>query len=910
MKSENIYIMNLEAAYIYKDVMNNEKTTSKKRDLIKLFSATFPYSLEAIRIDKYYPNSFYCINHKQYTKKIINVTFDKDYYIWDEDNKKRKVIANRKKIRKYLYNNGFTVDNIHYVFYKRSPAKAKNGYSLFIQENMKNVLLNRSRLEIEFKEDEECDLTSLLAYESLILSNMEFIINLDPEKEILLIDDIYGKEFEITASVTREVNEKLETNNIKINLKNCLTDGQGLLDESVFQQYNKSDKGFMLLRSDMFKCCAFNTKLQEWFKYNNIETLTDMFDNTYNACDIKLVTTPNSLKFLKLAYKFTGSQTKSEYDNLHKEEKYIIDKKCYNHWREKIDDIFGVVKNDKEGNYGNYNRLTYQLINSIPNLTYDDLMELTKEEREYVNLLKNDNAVFKSYLGCDAKSILKLEKCLEESDEDDGDFNLYENTELMSALLLVNSDIQYTNKFKKMKSNLIANYIKHLKKAKIRIKDAKYVTLFSNPYEMLLASINKYENVSIMEGREIYCPYYNDEQEFCASRNPHVLSGNVMYTKNKYYGEYKKWFNFTKNICAINFFDNDAPDRLQGADTDSDTFILFPNPILYNKAKYCEDNFPTPINKVEGKSKLRKYNMDEICKLDVILSNNYIGKIINLSQIINSYLNEAIIKNKSEDVINEFYQASSKLSSLSQIEIDKSKKIFDNVKMGMELNKIRHIESLRFISEEDKYGNLVDKMVVPNFFSMISDFNDYRIFEKFQTPLDILQDVLVFEGGSRLKGSKHKDLGSLLIKEYNGAYNKNSANAIFKVVELCGKRINSLKVKTCILNDKAKTTIQIKSKKQAISKLKKLKPSDATILFILKQCFDPEQEDFFNFKKYSMLTLNLLFMSKRKQVLKCFVNNDLNDNVLIKNFDNYNYILFGNRYKNVKINNIKRVLKI
>jgi len=874
--------MNLEAVYLYIDIINNQKTTSKKRDLIKLFSATFPYSLEAIRINQMYPESFYYLNHKQYTKKIINVTFDKNYTIWDEENKKRKTIATKKKIRKYLYNNGFEIDGIRYVFYKRSPAKAKNGYALFIQENMKESLLDRSRLGVKFEENEKLDLTSLLAYESLVSSEIEFIINLDPKKEILLIDDIYGKEFETIASVTRENNGELFTKNETINLRNCMTDGQGLLDESIFQQYNKSDKGFMLLRSDMFKCCAFNTKLQKWFEYNSVETITDMFGNTYNTSDIKLVTTPNSLKFLKFAYKFNDDK-----------------KECYKHWKTNIDELFGVVKCDKEGNYGNYNRLTYQLINSIPNLTYSDLMELTKLEREYINLLKNDSAVFKSYLGCDAKSILKIEKILE---EDDDDFNLYENMELMSALLLVNSDIQYTKKFKKMKSDLIANYIKYLRKAKIRIEGAKYLTLFSNPYEMLLASINKYVGESIMQSREMYCPYYIDGQEFCASRNPHVLSGNVMYVKNKYYEEYKDWFNFTKNICAINFFDNDAPDRLQGADTDSDNFLILPINILYDKAKYCEDNFPTPINKVEGKSKLRKYNMNEISKLDVILSNNYIGKIINLSQIINSYLNEAIIKDKSEDMINEFYQASSKLSSLSQIEIDKSKKIFDNVKMSKELNKIRHIEHLKFINEEDRYGNQVDKMVVPNFFSMISDFNDYRIFEKFSTPLDILQDILIFKGGNRLRGSKHKELSDLLVREYNGAYNKNSANAIFKVIEPCGKRINGLKVKTCPLNDKGKTTVRIESKKQAVRKLKNLKPNDATILFVLKQCFDPEQKDFFGFKKYSMLTLNLLFMSKRKQVLKCFLNKDLNEEVLIKNNKDFTYILFGNKYKKTTTN--------
>ena len=109
--------MNLEAVYIYKDIINNEKTTSKNRDLIKLFSATFPYSLEVIRMEQMFPNSFYCVNNKQYTKKIINVTFDKKYTKWDEDKKKRVTIASKKKIRKYLYNNQNLFSDYSHSFY-------------------------------------------------------------------------------------------------------------------------------------------------------------------------------------------------------------------------------------------------------------------------------------------------------------------------------------------------------------------------------------------------------------------------------------------------------------------------------------------------------------------------------------------------------------------------------------------------------------------------------------------------------------------------------------------------------------------------------------------------------------------------------------------------------------------------
>lgn len=907
--------MNLEACYIYKDIMENKKLTYKNRDLVKLFSATMPYSLETIRMNNMFPDDtdiFYMVNNKQYTRKVINVTFDKNYTFWDAEKEwidkegntqkgKRITIAHKKKIRKYLYTNGFVMDGKKYIFYKRGAGKAKNGYALFIQENMKDKLLNRSRLGLKFAENEELDLTSLLAYESLISSGLDDTIELDPKTEILLIDDIYGVEFESLASVTREENKEITTKNEIIKLRNCLTDGQGLLDESVFVKYKKSDKGFMLLRSDMFKCCAFNTKLRKWFEKNEITILKDMFGNEYEANKIKLVTTPNSLKFLKFAYKFNESETKSEYDKITKEERFEIDKKCYEHWRTNIDSAFGVVKYDKIGNYGNYNRTTYQLLNSIPNLIYDDLMEITKLEREYVMLLKNDNAVFRNYLCADAEFGLKFDKSLE-----DGDLSSYENIDLMNALLLVNSDIQYTKKFKMMKTKLIANYIKHLKRGKIRMKDNKYVTLISNPYEMLLATVNKYENQSIMQGREIYCKYYKDSQGFCASRNPHINSGNVMYTKNKYHHEYDEWFNFTDNICVINFFDNDASDRLQGCDTDSDTILLIPNDILSSKAKYCEENFPTPINRVKGNSKLRKYNMVELQKLDVVLSENYIGRIVNLSQIINSYLNDAISKDEPKETINELYQASSRLSSMSQIEIDKSKKVFDNISMSKELSKIRQIEYIKYIEEQDKFDQMARKMIVPRFFSMISDFNEYRVFEKFNTPLDILQDVLVFDNAKYQRGDKHKDFTELLVansRYVDGVCRKRQFENIYSIISECGSKINGLKVKSCTLNEKAKKTVERKAKKDAINKLKKLVVSESTILGYLKLAFTMETNDY---SKYSMLALNLLFVAKKAQVLNCFksINRD-EDELLIKIKGISDYNIFGNDYQKMRRKEIK-----
>jgi hypothetical protein len=886
--------MNLEACYIYKDIVENKDTVSKNKDLSKLYSATIPYSLETIRINNNFPNSFYTKHKKQYTNVIVNVRFDKPYYQWDETQERvtrngqvkqgvKKIVATNKKIRKYLYVNGFILNGIKYVFYKRGAGKAKNGYAFFIQEHMKDYLVNRSRLNISFSKNEKVDLTSLLAYESLVSSGIEFTITLDPKTEILLIDDINGQKFKSMASITKEVDGCIHTSNEQIEIQNCITDGQALLDESIFKQYNKKDKGFMLLRTDMFKSCAFNTKLSKWFKENNITELRDMFGNKYDSTKVKLITTPNSLKFLKFSHKVTGG-TKSD---------------GYNYWRNNIDNVFGVVKCDKEGNFGSHNRTTYQLLNSIPNLTYEELLEITKLERDYVMLLKNDSSVFKHYLGYDLK---KTQEVMEGLENDN--LVIDENKDLLTALLMVNSDVQYTKKFKKMRSDLIANYIKNLKRGKIRLADTKYVTLFSNPYEMLLASIGKFNNTSIMKGREIYCSAYDKNQDFCASRNPHINAGNVMYTTNRYHEEYK-WFNFTDNICAINFFDNDAPQRLQGADTDSDTFLLIPNHILTKKALYCEKNFPTPINMIEGSSKKMKYNMSELQKLDIILSNNYIGKIVNMSQIINSYMNDAITKKESKEVMQELYNASSKLSSMSQIEIDKSKKSFDNIDISKEISKIKENAYIRYVLEDDKYGDKVKKMVVPKFFKNVSDFNEYRVFERFETPLDILQDVLTFHGAKRMKGEKHKEFYDLLVdgKEFKGKVSQNSVVAIHKVIETYGKRVNGLKVKSCKLSEEAKKTVKRKINRECIAKLKKLKPSDISILYVLQQCFGNNNLDVFGFKKYSIFALSLLFNSKKKQVLKCFKNKNVDDeDVLIKIKTKSDIEIFGSKYQKTKIN--------
>jgi hypothetical protein len=340
----------------------------------------------------------------------------------------------------------------------------------------------------------------------------------------------------------------------------------------------------------------------------------------------------------------------------------------------------------------------------------------------------------------------------------------------------------------------------------------------------------------------------------------------------KKHDEYK-WFNLSDNIIVVNITDNDLPARGQGFDEDSDTLLICPNKKLAKLSKECQ-KYPTPINGIKGVTTPRKNTMKDLAELDGMLQSNYIGKICNKAQIINSYMNEAIANELDQKIIDELFDASSKLSSLSQVEIDKAKKSFDNIKMAKELGKINHIEvelgdkkvtildfvegvvlkgkttkekkliksSIRnyirkvkndkhihynFVREYTDLKIAPVKMIVPNFFDVVAEDNTYRSFRTFKTPMDYLQQILDEEivnktrddkGTTKDKKTKKNNqkppkFRDLLVKDksLDCKSNVSQKDDIFKIIEECGKTINGLKVK----NKKDKNGNPIKLNKNA-----------------------------------------------------------------------------------------------
>ena len=157
-------------------------------------------------------------------------------------------------------------------------------------------------------------------------------------------------------------------------ITNDIWDGESLLDESLFAG-NYADKHMLLLRNKFFKSCAFRTKLQKWFADKHI-TLSDLKVRGFvtlaeDIAQIVMVTTPNSLKYLK----FVGG----------------LSEKNIKQWAAHTDGTFGVVKWDQPTRFfhGKMVQSSYQLLNTLP-LTEEEVRTLLQPSIDYIALLRKD----------------------------------------------------------------------------------------------------------------------------------------------------------------------------------------------------------------------------------------------------------------------------------------------------------------------------------------------------------------------------------------------------------------------------------------------------------------------------------------------------------------------------------------
>lgn len=607
-----------------------------------------------------------------------------------------KTVKGTAELRQELYQDGFICGGIKYVRWKRSSGSSRVGKCLFIDEKLYKRMHKWEMCGLKIKEGDEVDLAALESYISLPTSSIVDILDIDPDS-ILVIDDFESSFTDHVVSVS-DCDGKLVAKEEDCTITNSIWDGQGLIDISAMGAYKK--KGMILLRNLFFKCCCFNCNLQQWFEDNGITDISQLngYTRAKNISDIKIVTTPSSIKYLKF-----GS----------------IDK-----WLDNIDSVFGVVKYDKPTHFfsGDMVQTHYQLLNTLQ-MTKEETAAFLKDTFDYMTLLRDNPAVLRYHIKYPIANELSITPAESKND-------------VVYKLLGLNEKFAQTKLYNDFKNDLLKSFTKNLRLGHVLV-DGNYETLLGNPIEMLQASIGKFNGESVLGVGNIHTRRFPYGIELVGSRSPHISMSNVWVPVNVESKQIDKYFNLTKEIVCINSINENVLNRLSGADFDSDTVLLTDNPHILNAAKKNKDKYPVAISNVSSVKRKRKYTCDEQADLDIKTSNNLIGDIINLSQELNTRIWDKVNRGGSYEDIKEIYLDVCILNVASNLEIDSAKKEF-NINNSKELMRLR--EKYR-IDDDD------GRCIKPNFFKAKDIGKGYydnkkRNYKKHLTTMDFLQECV------------------------------------------------------------------------------------------------------------------------------------------------------------------------
>ena len=589
---------------------------------------------------------------------------------FDADNncytfKQAKTILSTSDLRELLYDNGFTMLNakgnpIEYVRYKRSAGMSRVGKCYFIRKEMYKKMMvwsdfspGSSKIDAELKEfglSIISDPVAHEAYTALTLSTIEDTVEI-PLESILFMKDINGYTYPKAVHVKNE-NGIVTAEYEEVEISSILWDGEALLDESVFEQAGRSNKGMMLLRNRYFKSCAFNTKLQQWFKENKIKDISQLngFTPAANVSQIKMIVTESSLKFLKMI--------DGEFED---KIRYWVD-----HIKTDGGNIFGIVKSEKPTKFmgGKYVRTSYQLINTV-NITEDEAKALIEPVNEFKRNLRNDYCFMKYYLD------------EFRSDDSDLEFNpLLYKKKLVSLILDKYPEFAETKIYYGFRNDIIREINNSVKSGKLLVHGTNAV-LFGNGVEMLISSTYRdyqpWRNfVDNADRISVYSPFFSERKRILCARSPHITMGNIIVADCEKQS-FDRFFNLTGNIVCVSAIGSTVQHRLNGCDYDSDIMLISDNSILSEAALRDYGRFPVPYNGLE----FDKSENKSLAEIDRLISENKIGEIVNLSQKLNT-IYWSIINTPDISIISpeELYEDICILAVLSNTEIDKAKRIY------------------------------------------------------------------------------------------------------------------------------------------------------------------------------------------------------------------------------------------
>ncbi len=913
MKKENkgVYIKSIEANKIYANNKRGDYLTGK-------YVGKVPYSLQLIKLEsingfnkfasklnpnKYLTNDLINVSFEydvdsavkvikrteerieKYKTEIEKATTDKEIKeLTDKLNEANEYLnkvkqvkdneewksMNVEELRELLYQEGFYIDyekgdkiqRIEYVQFSRSSSKSRKGEVLFIKKTLYNQMTSWQRMGLKFKKDETLDLVSLRAYESLIGSAIDGLININVDN-ILLVEDVKSTFEEkvnlvhVTGGSNRK--KKLDVKEVeKYKITNDIFDGESLLDVSVINASDYRDKSFVLLRNHFFKSAAFITDIQLFLKDNCPDdvafdewVLYDMFGNPIHAKDVKMIVTPNSMKMFKMAYKMGLD---NECDNK---------KEMYSYWKKIVKregEMFGVCKYDKPSQVPSLDngvttqQMSYQMINALL-ADKDDINSLLTIEMDFLDKLKNDPTTLIEHLRATSN----------DSNLNDFYVKLYE----------INPNIVYTKMFKDYRSQVVNRYKKRVMKGKVRV-EGDNLTMLSNPIELLKAAIGKLDldDLTLTEN-QVYTTQFSFGEDIALHRNPHTNMSNILLVHNTYNAQIERYIKVSKNIIIVNSVNHSIMSRLSGCDFDSDFVHATNNKTVVKLAKIANENYPiceTSVKQSEEEATVYKLTNIDMAKADnkIAESKTIIGEVVNSGQLAISlfhHLNSIDKQEKASEVL----QLTNIVAALSTLAIDVAKKTFEiDVKKavrGVALKVNKYINKDAKILNFEAEGEV--KKFKPNFFKNIDQRKRKEVaYVDYVTPMDMLQEVLDADGNADT--TETIELVDLLDKSLDkDKANRNQKKKLIEIAEELEKKVAGVYAKE---SDKEKRYILIDEiTREFEKKVSKLKVKTETIYSFVCDIYDDNARVKID-KKYNQF-LKILIKSHENEFVNIFIQN-------------------------------------
>ena len=612
----------------------------------------------------------------------------------------------KEAIREEFYRNGVDVtytttnkqgevvkaEKIHYRMLYRSTGKAKAGSCMFICEGLYKKAHDFLYMGIKLPKN-NAPIVEASAYVSLVASSVVDRICINP-KNILILEDVDSFFRTNVVSVETNQNKECFAKTIKdYQVKNTLFDGQALIDKSIFPSWGN---GYILLRHHMCKTAAFKADIKAFFKdyfgeeYNQA-TVVDMFGNEHYAKDIQMITTDNAMKWLKFDI-------------------------SYEYWCERVNmngNMFGIVKTAHKSKFGEVQRMSYQMINS---LDVGIMKNVSKVSREYIMSLKSDDDVFLQYL------------------RDNTNFS--NDFDVLVALCEQNPDFIRCDYFIERRRKIIKGYIHKFKTGKV-IQEGDNLVMVGSPYAMLLHAVGEdVEKDDTLKGRdgaiECYTKRFPPNLQLAGFRNPHNGKNNILSLYNVDSEKLNKYFDIGQQCVAVNCIHTDLQDRANGCDFDSDSIYCTNQVDIAQYAKYCYKHYPTIVNNIPKEKNCYTNSMADYALIDNNLSHSQlaIGESSNLAQLALTYT-----YNYDDQKYKDYVCI---LSVLAQVSIDSAKRRYD-IDIANEIRRIKRDMNIQ------EYG-------YPKFWLNIrSGFNKDKINYDLSCPMNELSNVR-FKGVSVRKG--------------------------------------------------------------------------------------------------------------------------------------------------------------